>query len=158
MGKKAVEMGRYYGSEALRNPKLQRKKSYRLRLDKLNPMIQNVGSQALDSLSTKKRPPKNYKTNKKDLDGGSLDKLIGKLPRPKEGWTPGNYKYMGPYNPLDQQLEYDKDTGEITKWHVKPEIAAYHVCYEMWKKKGDCDKAMVKSLDEIPTYIQDRSC
>ena len=89
MGKKAFEVGRYYGSEALRNPKLQRKKSYRLRLDKLNPMIQNVGSQALDSLSTKKRPPKNYKTNKKDLDGGSLDiyKLIGKLPRPKAGWT-----------------------------------------------------------------------
>ena len=26
MGKKAVEMGRYYGSEALRNPKLQKKK------------------------------------------------------------------------------------------------------------------------------------
>ena len=30
MGKKAVEMGKYYGSEALRNPKLQ-KKNYRLR-------------------------------------------------------------------------------------------------------------------------------
>ena len=25
MGKKAVEMGRYYGSQALRNPKLQKK-------------------------------------------------------------------------------------------------------------------------------------
>ena len=58
MGKKAFEVGRYYGSEALRNPKVQRKKSYRLRLDKLNPMIQNVGSQALDSLSTKLRPKK----------------------------------------------------------------------------------------------------
>ena len=52
---------------------------------------------------------------------------------------------MGPYNPLDQQLEYDKDTGEITKWHVKPynkvdEVAAYHdICYDM-----------VKSLDAIP--------
>ena len=31
------------------------------------------------------------------------------------------------------------------------EIAAYHdVCYEMGKNKGDCDRAMVKSLDEIP--------
>ena len=47
MGKKAVEMGRYYGSEALRNPKLQKKAIY-YALDKLNPMIQNVGSQALD--------------------------------------------------------------------------------------------------------------
>ena len=57
MGEKAVEMGRYYGSEALRDPKLQ-KKAINYALDKLNPMIQNVGSQALDSLSTKIRPKK----------------------------------------------------------------------------------------------------
>ena len=38
LGKKAVEMGRYYGSEALRNPKLQ-KKAIDYALDKLNPMI-----------------------------------------------------------------------------------------------------------------------
>ena len=38
LGKKAVEMGRYYGSEALRNPKLQ-KKAINYALDKLNPMI-----------------------------------------------------------------------------------------------------------------------
>ena len=157
MGKKAVEMGRHYGSEALRNSKLQ-KKAIDYALDKLNPMIQNVGSRALDQLSTKIRPKKNYKTNRKDLDRGAIDihKAIGKLPRPKAGFTPGKYKYMRPYNPLDQQLEYNEDTGEITIWHVKPynkvdEIAAYHdVCYDMGKNKGDCDKAMVKSLDEIP--------
>ena len=86
MGKKAVEMGRYYGSEALRNPKLQ-KKAINYALDKLNPMIQNVGSQALDQLSTKIRPKKNYKTNRKDLDGGAIDihKQTGKLPRPAGG-------------------------------------------------------------------------
>ena len=66
MGKKAVEMGRYYGSEALRNPKLQ-KKAIDYTLDKLNPMIQNVGSQALNQLSTKIRPKKNYKTTEKIL-------------------------------------------------------------------------------------------
>ena len=71
MAKKTVEMGRYYGSEALRNKKLQ-KKAIDYALDKLNPMIQNVGSQALDQLSTKIRPKKNYKTNRKDLDGGAL--------------------------------------------------------------------------------------
>ena len=65
MGKKAVEMGRYHGSEALRNEKLQ-KKAIDYALDKLNPMIQNVGSQALDQLLTKIRPKKNYKTNRKD--------------------------------------------------------------------------------------------
>ena len=157
LGKKAVEMGRYYGSETLRNPKLQ-KKAIDYALDKLNPMIQNVGSQALDQLSTKIRPNRKYKTDRKDLDGGSLDihKLIGKLPTPKAGWTPGKYKYMGAYNPLDKQLEYDKNTGEVTKWHVQPynevdRISAHHdICYDMGKDKGECDKVMVKSLDKIP--------
>ena len=89
-------------------------------------------------------------------DGFDIHKLIGKLPKPKSGWTPGKYKYMGPYNPLDKQLEYDKNTGEVTKWHVEPynkvdEIAAHHdICYDMGKSKGECDKKMVKSLDDIP--------
>ena len=69
-------MGRYYSSEALRNPKLQ-KKAIDYALDKLNPMIQNVGSQALDQLSTKIRPKKKYKTDRKDLDGaGIIDGLL----------------------------------------------------------------------------------
>ena len=38
MGKKAVEMGRYYGSETLRNPKLQ-KKAIDYALDKLKPVV-----------------------------------------------------------------------------------------------------------------------
>ena len=69
----------------------------------------------LDELSTKLRPKKKYKTDRKDLDGGAIDihKAIGKLPKPKSGWTPGKYKYMGPYNPLENQLEYDKNTGEV---------------------------------------------
>ena len=150
-------MGRYYGSEALRNPKLQ-KKAIDYALDKLNPMIQNVGSQSLNQLSTKIRPNRKYKTDRKDLDGGGIDihKWIGKIPKPKAGWTPSDYKYMGPYNPLNKQLEYDRNTGEVTKWHVQPynkvdEIAAHHdICCDMGKNKGECDKQMVKSLDMIP--------
>ena len=90
--------------------------------------------------------------------GGAIDihKAFGKIPKPKAGWTPGKYKYMGPYNPLEKQLEYDKNTGQVTKWYVQPynkvdEIAAYNdICYDMGKNKGDCDRKMVKSLDEIP--------
>jgi len=90
--------------------------------------------------------------------GGKIDihKWIGKLPKPKAGWTPGRYKYMGPYNPLDEQLSYNPETGEVIEWKVKPynkvdEIAAYHdICYDMGKNKGDCDREMVKSLDAIP--------
>ena len=89
-------------------------------------------------------------------DGFDIHKLIGKLPKPTSGWTPGKYKFMGPYNPLNKQLEYDKNTGKVTKWYVDPynkvdEIAAYHdICYDMGKSKGECDKKMVKSLDDIP--------
>ena len=107
-------MGRYYGSEALRNPKIQ-KKAVDLALEHLQPMLQNVGSEALDKLSTKIRPPKNYKTNRKDLDGSGVDihKLIGKLPKPKGGFTLPGHKYTGPYNDLESQLRYDPNTGEI---------------------------------------------
>ena len=93
----------------------------------------------------------------KSKHGRNIDahKLIGKSPRPKTGFTPGEYKYLGPYNPLENQLKYDKN-GKITKWHVKPynkvdELAAHHdVCYSLGKNKGDCDRQMVKSLDQIP--------
>ena len=77
LGHKAVEMGRYYGSEALRNPKLQ-KKAIDYALDQLNPMIQNVGSQALNQLSTKIRPNKKYKTNRKLL-GSFRNQSLGGL-------------------------------------------------------------------------------
>ena len=88
--------------------------------------------------------------------GVDIHKWIGKLPKPKAGWTPGKYKYMGPYNPLDKQLSYDPNTGKVTEWRVKPfnkvdEIAAYQdICYDMGRNKGDCDREMVQSLDQIP--------
>ena len=87
--------------------------------------------------------------------GIDIHKLIGKVRKPKSGWTPGQYKYMGPYNPLDKQLEYDKNTGEVTKCHAKPynkvdEIAAHHdICYDVGQDRGDCDTKMVESLDDI---------
>ena len=103
-------------------------------------------------------PPPTYKNLVTDMFGSGIDihKWIGKLPKPKAGWTPGKYKYMGPYNPLDKQLNYDPETGKVTEWRVKPynkvdEIAAYHdICYDMGKNKGDCDREMVQSLDQIP--------
>ena len=32
----------------------------------------------------------------------------------KKGCVPGNYKHMGPFNPLEKQSEYDKNTGKVT--------------------------------------------
>ena len=70
MGRKAVEMGRYGASEALRNKKLQRK-AVNYGINKLTPFIQDSVRSAMEQLSTKVRPKKKYKTDRKDLDGRS---------------------------------------------------------------------------------------
>ena len=167
LGKKAVEMGRYYGSEALRNPKLQ-KKALDYALDQLNPMIQNVGSQALDQLSTKIRPKKNYKTNRKDRDGGGggVDGggAILKV-APKKGFVMPGHRYTGPGNPLDKQLKYNPNTGQILEIYEEPtgrtdavsmqHDVDYSVCgnkpkSDQIKWKNEADRKMVKALDSIP--------
>ena len=157
LAKKTVEMDRYGASELIRNKDLQ-KKAVNYGMKKLSPFIQDTVGSAMDQLSTKVTPNKKYKTDRPELDGKGVDihKWIGKLPRPKAGWTPGKYKYMGAYNLLDKQLEYDPETGEVLKWKVLPynkvdEISAYHdICYDMGKNKGECDREMIKSLDQIP--------
>ena len=70
MGRKAVEMGRYGASELMRNKKLQ-KKAVNYGIDKQTPFIQDSVEKAMDQLSTKVRPKKKYKTDRKDLDGRS---------------------------------------------------------------------------------------
>ena len=235
LAKKTIEMGRYGASEIMRDKNLQ-KKAVDYGTKKLTPFVVDTAGKAIDQLSSKVRPDKKYKTDRKDLDGsGIIDSLltsgvkgslwqvdlkkgfslisdpelwapvnkmpvadakklvqqykdsckeakkngytksynsfvkemgwgkgidihkwIGKLPRPKAGWTPGNYKYIGAYNPLDKQLEYDPETGEVLRWHVMPynkvdEVSADHdICYDMGKDKGECDREMIKSLDQIP--------
>ena len=62
-------MGRYYTSEATRNPKLQ-KEAINYALSKATPFIKKTGSEMLDQLSTTIRPKRKYKTDRKDLDGG----------------------------------------------------------------------------------------
>ena len=66
------------------------------------------------------------------------------------------YKYLGPYNgPLEKQMLYDKQSGQIYKYHDKPKnvldkIASRHdICYEL-KPKNICDRIMVKEIDNIP--------
>ena len=67
--------------------------------------------------------------------GGGIDihKAIGKLPRPKSGFTPSKYKYMGPYNPLDKQLKQDKDTGEVLDWYVQPYNKVDEIAVMTWE-------------------------
>ena len=65
------------------------------------------------------------------------------------------YKYCGPYNNLDKQIDYNKTTGQIYKIHEKPknktdEICMNHdICYSIGKNKNDCDREMINDLDNL---------
>lgn len=63
--------------------------------------------------------------------GFDIHKAIGKLPRPKAGYTPSKYKDMAKWS--DEQL--------IKIWQMA-------TIFVMTWEKGECD--MVQSLDEIP--------
>ena len=194
-GKKAAEMGRFFASEWLREPGAQE-----MLVRKVNPFLKK----GIDQLSTAIRPKKNYKTNRKDLDGAGVNffylpygpnyapwtrvgkgaqrpdraqrgrgvdihKAIGKLPKPKGGWTLPGHNYTGPYNPLEQQLRFNPKTGEILEYYVKPSgktdaVAAQHdvdysVCSgkknprnpdSLRRCKNKADRKMVAALDAIP--------
>ena len=85
-----------------------------------------------------------------------IHSLLGKNPitrnilKPKFG-----YRYCGPYNNLDKQVDYNKNTGEIYEIHDKPKnktdsICMNHdICYSIGKNKNDCDREMVRSLDNL---------
>ena len=100
----------------------------------------------------------NTRKNRFIKNGGALDihKMIGKIRfRPKKGFVaPGGYAYLGPYNPLNKQVIYNKDTGEIYKINEPAknrldEIAMHHdICYSVNpKKKHMCDKKMIENID-----------
>ena len=160
LAKKSAEAGRYYASELMRDPSLQ-KKMINYGMKKARPAIDKVGHELLDQLSTKIRP---------GLDGSGFDlhSAIGKLPAPKKGWTVPGHNYTGPYNPLDQQLKYDPETGEILEIYQQPTGSTdavamqhdvdYSSCSFRKQKYGEnekkcknvADRKMVKSLDSIP--------
>ncbi|PFX12740.1 putative uncharacterized transposon-derived protein F54H12.3 [Stylophora pistillata] len=97
--------------------------------------------------------------------GGAFDihKAIGKLPKPKSGWTLPGHKYTGPYNDLDSQLRFDPKTGQILEIFDPPAgpsdaVAMQHdVDYSVCANKANpkacknvADRKMVKALDAIP--------
>ena len=66
------------------------------------------------------------------------------------------YRYLGPFNPLYSQLLYDDQTGHILKYYDKPKnildkIASKHdTCYAVEINKNDCDRIVVKEINNIP--------
>ena len=80
--------------------------------------------------------------------------VIGKLPRPKGGFTLPNHKYTGPYNPLDKQLdENDQPKLGQEPYNAVDAIAMRHdICYRdngSRQGKHECDDKMLKELDEM---------
>ena len=51
--------------------------------------------------------------------GVDIHKAIGRLPKPKSGWTLPGHKYTGPYNDLENQVRYDNQ-GNILEICDKP--------------------------------------
>ena len=88
-----------------------------------------------------------------------IHKAIGKLPIiPKRGFVLPNMNYCGAYNPLNEQLIYDKN-GNILKYIQKPSgntdaICAQHdVDYTLAKNLKDkhiADEKMIKSINKLP--------
>ena len=98
----------------------------------------------------------------KKISGRGVDvhKMIGKLPKPKKGWTLPRHHYTGPYNPLEEQLSYDPNTGQILEIYDQPtgktdavsmqHDVDYAVCGDDRKCKNKADRKMVAALDSIP--------
>ena len=90
--------------------------------------------------------------------GVDIHKAIGRLPKPKRGWTLPGHKYTGPYNDLENQVRYDNQ-GNILEIYDKPTgktdaIAMQHdvdysICEDDKECKHRADKKMVSALDAV---------
>ena len=110
---------------------------------------------------------KSYNSFVKEMGWGAgidIHKAILKV-APSKGFTLPGHKYTGPGNPLESQLKYDPQTGEILEIYEQPtgrtdavsmqHDVDYSVCAnkpknEQVKCKNEADRKMVKSLDSIP--------
>ena len=96
--------------------------------------------------------------------GVDIHKAILKV-APHKGFTLPGHKYTGPGNPLESQLKYDPQTGEILEIYEQPtgrtdavsmqHDVDYSVCgnkppSEQVKCKNEADRKMIKALDALP--------
>ena len=127
---------------------------------KIKDVANKYLDQALDSFSSdlsKKLDPFSGK-------GIDIHKAILKV-APKKGFVMPGHNYTGPGNPLEQQLKYDRNTGQILEIYQQPtgrtdavsmqHDVDYSVCANKSKSnqvkcKNEADRKMVKALDAIP--------
>ena len=89
-------------------------------------------------------------------EGGNVDvhKVISKLPTLKSGWVLPGYRYLGPMNPLEEQLdENDKPKpGHEPKNELGDIARRYDICYRdnnNKQGKSKCDKMMLNDLRDM---------
>ena len=139
-----------------------------------------------DSINSKKVKAKNGrlmeksnchicgKNKSKFVKGGALARRKGKgvdihnailKIAPKKGFVMPGHRYTGPGNPLEKQVKWDQNTGQILEIYEQPtgktdavsmqHDVDYSVCgnkskADQVKCKNKADNKMVKSLDAIP--------
>jgi len=118
----ALNTARDVASHAMRDPKLQQK-AINYALKKGRPLVDEAESAVINKLAdvVVTEGFRKGKYTRKNLGKGvDIHKAIGKLPKPKGGWTLPGHKYRGPYNDLDRQVRYDPETGEILEIYDPP--------------------------------------
>ena len=135
-----------------------------VKLDYAKQQIKGIANKYLDQALDKFTSDLSKKLD--PVSGGAIDihKAILKV-APKKGFVMPGHKYTGPGNPLEQQLKYDPNTGQILEIYQQPtgktdavsmqHDVDYSVCAnkpksDQVKCKNDADRKMVKALDAIP--------
>ena len=139
-------LGRRGASEAIKSDAAKKK-------------FKEIGQKYLDQVIDSVTDDVSKRISGKKGKGVDIHKAIGKLPKPKGGWTLPGHKYTGPYNDLENQVRYDNQ-GNILEIYDKPTgktdaIAMQHdvdytICRDDKKCKHRADKKMVSALDAVP--------
>ena len=139
-------------------------RSCQIRLCKTKEKIKETANKYLDQALDRFTSDLSKKLD--PVSGGAIDihKAILKV-APKKGFVMPGHKYTGPGNPLEQQLRFDPNTGQILQIYQQPtgktdavsmqHDVDYTVCgnkpkSDQVKCKNEADRKMVKALDAIP--------
>ena len=143
-------LGRRGASEAIKSD-AAKKKFKEIGQKYLDQVIDSVTDDVSKRIAGKGKKGKGVAQAARPASGKGVDihKAIGKLPKPKSGWTLPGHKYTAPYNDLENQVRHDNQ-GNILEIYDKPTgktdaIAMQHdvdfsICKDDKKCKHQADK------------------
>ena len=132
--------------------------------DFVKQKVKDVANKYLDQALDRFTSDLSKKLDPTTGKGVDIHKAILKV-APKKGFMMPGHNYTGPGNPLEQQLRYDPNTGQILEIYQQPtgktdavsmqHDVDYTVCGnkskgDQVKCKNEADRKMVKALDAIP--------